>query len=134
MGGILATEEISRAFVPGDHGTTFGGGPLVCAAADAVLNTIIKENILDNVNEVGQYFINELNKLKENHDIIKDVRGRGLMIGVELTESGAKYVDELREKGFLINCTAGNVLRFVPPLIINKEEINKFIKALDETL
>ena len=104
------------------------------AAADAVLNTIIKENILDNVNEVGQYFINELNKLKENHDIIKDVRGRGLMIGVELTESGAKYVDELREKGFLINCTAGNVLRFVPPLIINKEEINKFIKALDETL
>lgn len=134
MGGILATEEISSAFVPGDHGTTFGGGPLVCAAADAVLNTIIKENILDNVNEVGQYFINELNKLKENHDIIKDVRGRGLMIGVELTEPVVKYVDELREKGFLINCTAGNVLRFVPPLIINKEEINKFIKALDETL
>ena len=132
MGGILATEKVASAFVPGDHGTTFGGGPLVCAAANAVLDTIVDENILDNVNEVGDYFISELKKLDK--DFIADVRGKGLMIGVELTKPGAEYVDKLREAGFLINCTADKVLRFVPPLIITKEEVDKFVKALDEIL
>ena len=132
MGAILATEKVAGAFVPGDHGTTFGGGPLVCAAANAVLDTFDEENILDNVNEVGEYFIEELKKLDK--EIIKEVRGKGLMVGLELTEPGAEYVDKLREAGFLINCTAGNVLRFVPPLIITKEEIDQFVKALDEIL
>ena len=132
MGGILATEKVAGAFVPGDHGTTFGGGPLVCAAANAVLDVFDEENILDNVNEVGEYFISELRKL--NKDIIADVRGKGLMVGVELTKPGAEYVDKLREAGFLINCTAGNVLRFVPPLIITKADIDEFVKALDEIL
>ena len=132
MGGILATEKVASAFVPGDHGTTFGGGPLVCAAANAVLDEILAENILDNVNEVGDYFVEELKKLDK--EIIAEVRGKGLMVGLELTKPGAEYVDKLREKGFLINCTAGNVLRFVPPLIITKEEIDEFVKALDETL
>ena len=132
MGGILATEKVAGAFVPGDHGTTFGGGPLVCAAANAVLDTFDEENILDNVNEVGEYFIEELKKLDK--EIIADVRGKGLMVGLELTKPGAEYVDKLREAGFLINCTAGNVLRFVPPLIITKAEIDEFVKALDEIL
>ena len=132
MGGILATEEIASAFVPGDHGTTFGGGPLVCAAANAVLDTIIEDNILDNVNDVGEYFISELKKLDK--DIIADVRGKGLMVGLELKEAGATYVDKLRKAGFLINCTADKVLRFVPPLIITKDEIDMFVKALDEIL
>ena len=132
MGGILATEEIASAFVPGDHGTTFGGGPLVCAAANAVLDTIIEDNILDNVNDVGEYFISELKKLDK--DIIADVRGKGLMVGLELKEAGAAYVDKLRKAGFLINCTADKVLRFVPPLIITKDEIDMFVKALDEIL
>ncbi len=132
MGGILATEKVAGAFVPGDHGTTFGGGPLVCAAANAVLDEIVNENILDNVNEVGDYFIAELKKLDK--DVIKEVRGKGLMVGVELTEPGAEYVDKLRKAGFLINCTAGNVLRFVPPLIITKADIDEFVKALDELL
>ena len=132
MGAILATEKVAGAFVPGDHGTTFGGGPLVCAAANAVLDAFEEEDILANVNEVGDYFISELKKLDK--EIIADVRGKGLMVGLELTEPGAKYVDKLREKGFLINCTADKVLRFVPPLIITKEEINQFVKALDETL
>ena len=132
MGGILATEKVAGAFVPGDHGTTFGGGPLVCAAANAVLDTIEEDNLLDNVNEVGDYFIEELKKLDK--EIIADVRGKGLMVGLELTEPGAEYVDKLREKGFLINCTADKVLRFVPPLIIKKEDIDEFVKALDETL
>ena len=132
MGGILATEKVASAFVPGDHGTTFGGGPLVCAAANAVLDVIIEENLLDNVNEVGDYFISELKKLDK--EVIADVRGKGLMVGVELTKPGAEYVDKLRQAGFLINCTAGIVLRFVPPLIITKAEIDKFVKALDEFL
>ena len=132
MGGILATEKVASAFVPGDHGTTFGGGPLVCAAANAVLDTIVDENILDNVNEVGDYFISELKKLDK--DVIAEVRGKGLMVGVELTKPGAEYVDKLREAGFLINCTADKVLRFVPPLIITKEEVDEFVKALDEIL
>ena len=132
MGGILATEKVAGAFVPGDHGTTFGGGPLVCAAANAVLDAFEEENILDNVNEVGEYFISELKKLDK--DIIAGVRGAGLMVGLELTKPGAEYVDKLREAGFLINCTADKVLRFVPPLIITKEEIDEFVKALDETL
>ena len=132
MGGILATEKVASAFVPGDHGTTFGGGPLVCAAANAVLDTIVDENILDNVNEVGDYFISELKKLDK--DVIAEVRGKGLMVGLELTKPGAEYVDKLREAGFLINCTADNVLRFVPPLIITKEEVDEFVKALDEIL
>ena len=132
MGGILATEEVSAGFVPGDHGTTFGGGPLVCAAANAVLDVIYEENLLDHVNEVGKYFLDELKKLDK--DVIAEARGMGLMVGLELNKPGAEYVDKLREKGFLINCTAGNVLRFVPPLIISKAEIDEFIKALDEVL
>ncbi|MBQ9026152.1 MAG: aspartate aminotransferase family protein [Methanobrevibacter sp.] len=134
MGGILATEEVASVFVPGDHGTTFGGGPLVCAAANAVLDVIYEEDLLANSKEVGQYLKEELEKLQEKHDIIKEVRGCGLMVGIELTIPGAEYVDKLREKGFLINCTAGSVLRLVPPLIIKKEEIDEFVKALDETL
>lgn len=132
MGGILATEKVASAFVPGDHGTTFGGGPLVAAAANAVLDAFEEENILDNVNEVGEYFISELKKLDK--EIIADVRGKGLMVGIELTKPGAEYVDKLREAGFLINCTADKVLRFVPPLTITKSEIDQFVKALDEIL
>ena len=132
MGGILATEKVASAFVPGDHGTTFGGGPLVAAAANAVLDAFDEENILDNVNEVGEYFLSELKKLDK--EIIADVRGKGLMVGIELTKPGAEYVDKLREAGFLINCTADKVLRFVPPLTITKSEIDQFVKALDEIL
>ena len=132
MGAILATEKVAGAFVPGDHGTTFGGGPLVAAAANAVLDVFEQDNILDNVNEVGDYLMSEIKKLDK--DIISDVRGKGLMVGIELTKPGAEYVDKFREAGFLINCTAGNVLRLVPPLIITKAEIDEFVKALDEIL
>ncbi len=134
MGGILATEEIAGAFVPGDHGTTFGGGPLVCAAANATLDAIIEDDLISNSKNVGEYLKGELIKLMEKHDIIKEIRGCGLMVGIELTKPGAEYVDKLRENGFLINCTAGNVLRLVPPLIITNDQIDIFVKALDELL
>ena len=134
IAGFLVTEEVAKGFQPGDHGTTFGGGPLVCAAANAVLDELYENNVLDNCVEVGNYFKNELEKLQEKKEKIVDVRGYGLMIGVELDCPGAEYVDLMREKGFLINCTDGNVLRFVPPLIITKEDIDKVIVALDEVL
>lgn len=134
MAAFLATEEVSSGFVPGDHGTTFGGGPLVCAAANATLDEILDKDLIRNSVEMGEYFRLKLNELKENHEIITDVRGHGLMIGLELSIPGAEYVDKMREKGFLINCTDGNVLRFVPPLIVTKEEIDKVVKALDEAL
>lgn len=133
LGAFLANEEVATGFGPGDHGTTFGGGPLVCAASNTVIDTILNENLLTNSIETGEYFKNELLKLKEKHEIIKDVRGFGLMIGLELTISGSKFTDIMGEKGFLINCTAGNVLRFVPPLIVNKKDVDELIKALDET-
>ena len=132
MGGILATEKVAGAFVPGDHGTTLGGGPLVAAAANAVLDAFEEEDILSNVNEVGEYFLSELKKLDK--EIIAEARGVGLMVGLELTKPGAEYVDKLREAGFLINCTADKVLRFVPPLTITKADIDEFVKALDEIL
>lgn len=134
IGGFLVSEEVASGFEPGDHGTTFGGGPLVCAAANAVLDELYDNNVLENCREVGAYFKDELKKLAEGKDKIVDVRGYGLMIGVELNCPGAEYVDLMREKGFLINCTDGNVLRFVPPLIITKEDIDKVIVALDEVL
>lgn len=134
MGGILATEEVASGFVPGDHGTTFAGGPLVAAAANVVFDELTSEGFLDNVNEVGDYFRAELTKLQEKYDLIADVRGKGLMVGVELTQPGGEFVDKFREKGFLINCTAGNVLRFVPPLVASKEDIDKLIVAFDELL
>ena len=134
MGGILATEEVATGFVPGDHGTTFAGGPLVAAAANVVFDKLTSEGFLDNVNEVGNYFKDELIKLQEKYDLIAEVRGKGLIVGVELTQPGGEFVDKFREKGFLINCTAGNVLRFVPPLIASKEDIDKLIVAFDELL
>ena len=134
MGAFLATEEVAAGFVPGDHGTTFAGSPLVGAAANVVFDELTSEGFLDNVNEVGEYFKGELSKLAEKYDEIVDVRGHGLMIGVELANPGGEFVDKFREKGFLINCTSGNVLRFVPPLIATKEDIDKLITAFDELL
>ncbi|MCC7553888.1 MAG: aspartate aminotransferase family protein [Methanobacteriaceae archaeon] len=132
IGAFLAIEKVANAFSPGDHGTTFGGGPLVSAAANATIDTIIEEDLLKNSKEKGKYFINKLLTLKEKYPIIKEIRGYGLIIGMELNESCGDYVNKLREMGFLINCTAGSVLRFLPPLIITEEEIDKLIDALDE--
>lgn len=134
MGAILTTNEVATGFEPGDHGTTFGGGPLVCAAANAVLDQLYGDNLIENSKEIGEYFKEKLNQLKETHDNILEVRGLGLLIGVELKESGAVYVDKMREKGYLINCTNGNVLRFAPALIVEREDIDKMVEVLSEVL
>lgn len=134
IGALLATEEIAAAFVPGSHGSTFGGNPLASAAAIATLETILDEGILENCRQVGQYFLERLNDLRKGNNRIQKVRGRGLIIAAELTVPGADYVLACMKRGLLINCTNGNVLRFVPPLILAKADVDKAVGILAEVL
>lgn len=134
IGAMLATEELSGAFGPGSHASTFGGTPLVSAVAKAVLQSLLEDGWIENCREMGEYFKGRLEELGEKYDFIKDVRGRGLILGVELDRAGGPVVDACMEKGFLINCAQEKVLRFLPPLIVGKEEIDPLIGTLDEIL
>ncbi|MBR1730095.1 MAG: acetylornithine transaminase [Selenomonadaceae bacterium] len=139
IGAFIVTEEVARSFKPGDHGTTFGGNPLACAAANIVLDTIPNEKFLNNVVEVGKYFKDQLIALKNKYPkLIADVRGEGLLLGAELSSqnklSGVEIVNECMKRGAIINCTVGKVLRFIPPLIITKNHVDEVIKILDEVL
>ncbi len=134
IGALLAKEKIAAAFVPGSHGSTFGGNPLACAAACASLQAILDEGILENSRETGEYFLARLQDLKQKHSIIGEVRGKGLMIGVVLGAPGADIVTKCLERGLLINCTNENILRFVPPLILTKHDVDKAIEILDGVL
>lgn len=131
IGAVLANDEIASAFKVGDHGSTFGGNPLGCAAAIAAIEVIISENLIENAKRLGEYFKGCLENLMSKYDIIEDVRGHGLMLGVELGMKCDRIVDEARKMGVLINCTADNVIRLVPPLVIKKDEINKVVEVLD---
>lgn len=134
MGAIMATKEVGSAFQPGDHAATFGGGPLACAAAKASVEVILDEDLLSKSRENGKYFKSLLESLKDKYEMIKEVRGSGLMLGMELDMNCAEMVDDMRNRGVLINCTADNVLRFVPPLVIGKEHIDTVISHLDDML
>ncbi|MBS1242639.1 MAG: argD [Nitrospirae bacterium] len=132
VGALLATDKASQAFVPGTHGSTFGGNPLACAAGLASLETLLEDNIIiQNVEALGTHFMDGLRSLKAKYPFIKDVRGQGLLIGMELDFEGKEIVTECLKQGFLINCTVNTVLRFMPPLIISEEEIDQLIDALD---
>ena len=134
IGALLAAKEVAAAFVPGSHGSTFGGNPLATAAGIAVLETVLDEDILGNCSRIGEYFLNRLAGLKEKNDRIREVRGRGLLVAVELTVPGADSVLACMKRGLLINCTGGNVLRFVPPLILTKTDVDKAVGILSEVL
>jgi len=135
IGAFLASSKVAAAFHSGDHGSTFGGNPLVCAAANAVLAEIKEAGLLSNAQQVGAYLIESLGKLKDKYpQVIKTVRGKGLMVGVELTVQGRGIVNSCQDAGVIINCTAGNVLRFVPPLIIQPVHVDEMIAALDLAL
>ncbi len=134
IGAMIATEKIARTFVPGTHGSTFGGNPLMCAAATAAVKTILEEGVLENCRQVGKYLCERLEDLKKKYSFIQRIRGRGLFIGMELDIPGADIVNQAMEKGLLINCTAGKVLRFVPPLIVSQEEIDQALDILDPIL
>jgi acetylornithine/succinyldiaminopimelate/putrescine aminotransferase len=128
---MLATNKIAKAFSPGNHASTFGGNPLAMAAALATVETILKEGVLENCRKMGEYFIVQLKKLQDKHKIIKEVRGKGLMVACGLDIEGADIVNECLKEGILINCTGGKTLRFVPPLIIEKSDIDQVISILD---
>ncbi len=134
LGAILCTEEASRAIHAGMHGTTFGGGPLACAVAIAVIDTIEKQHLLDHVHDVGNYFQDRLRDLARRHDFIIDVRGMGLMIGAEVNSADlAKLVvAEMLKRRIVINCTSDTVLRFLPPYILERSHVDTAISALDE--
>ena len=134
VGAMLATDEVASAFVPGTHATTFGGTPLVTAAAAKVLELISAPAFLENVRRMGDYFTTRLKDLKSEHSIVKEIRGRGLMIGMELNVPGQKIVEKCLEKGAIINCTHDTVLRFVPPLVVEEKDIEHLIRILDEAL
>ena len=136
MGAMLATEEASRAFTPGMHGTTFGGGPLACAVAIAVIDTMQNTGLLAHITETGAHFRNELNRLASKHDAIREVRGVGLMIGVEIESAeAAKHIaTRMMEHRIILNRTSDTVLRFLPPYILTREHVDIAIKALDEIL
>lgn len=135
VAGFAVPERLAHVFKPGDHGGTFGGNPLACAAVYATLTTIKSEGLVDKVAEKGEYFKNELRKLQEKYpDKVTDVRGCGLMLGMEVADDGKPIVESCLANNVIVNCTAGNVIRIVPPLIISKEEIDIVVAALDKAL
>ncbi len=134
MGAMLAREHVAAAFGPGSHATTFGGTPLVTAASLAVLRLMLDDDIAGKCRRTGAYFRERLLQLKENHPLIEDVRGIGLLLGIKLAEEGEPIVLECLQKGFLVNCVQGNILRFVPPLIVTPAEIDRLISCLDALL
>ncbi len=131
MGAMLAKEPYISAFSPGTHASTFGGNYVASAAALAGMEVLQDGIVLKNCREMGAYFKGALETLRERHPCIRDVRGQGLMLGMELDHEGAKYVKHCWERGFLINCTVEKVLRFLPPLTIGREAIDSLVGVLD---
>jgi acetylornithine/N-succinyldiaminopimelate aminotransferase len=133
IGAMLATDKVAFAFQPGNHASTFGGNPLVCAAAVATIETLLEDGfILDQCNRMGKYLREKLEQLKEEFpSLVIEIRGKGLLLGMEITRDGDPIVRACLEKGVLINCTAGNVLRFIPPLIVQQKDIDRLIDILE---
>ncbi len=136
MGAMLCTDEAARAFSPGMHGTTFGGGPLACAVAITVIDTMKQTNVLAHVREVGGYFKQRLEWLRQRHDCITDVRGMGLMLGIGLdsAELAKRAASEMMAQHIIINRTSETVLRFLPPYILERKHVDTAVAALDGTL
>ena len=138
IGAFICTEKVAQAFKPGDHGTTFGGNPLACAAANVVLETVPDEKFLTHVEEVGKYFKDKLIYLQKKYPAqIREIRGEGLILGAQLDKpkkSGVEIVNECMKRGAIINCTVEMVLRFIPPLIITNEQVDEVINILDAVL
>lgn len=134
VGAMLATDRIAQAFTPGNHASTFGGNPLAMAAAKATVKTILQEGVLENCQKVGNYFLSQLKILQQKCKIIKEVRGKGLMLAVELSIEADDIVNKCLHRGLLINSTGGKTIRFVPPLIITAQDVDQAIKVLDDVM
>jgi acetylornithine aminotransferase len=134
MGALLATAEVAGSFVPGAHASTFGGGPVIAAAAATAVALLSDEKLLAEVRAKGDYLQKALLKLMAGFPVIRQVRGLGLMWGLELAREGGPLVAACRERGVLVNCTQGNVVRLLPPLIVSTEELNRGLGILEEAL
>jgi len=134
IGAMMAKPDVAAVLVPGTHASTFGGNPLACAAGIAVIETIEKEHLLEKATQLGQYAQGLLMELGKRHPAIRSVRGKGLMIGVQLDQPGDQIVSRCLEKGLRINCTHQTVLRFIPPMVATTEHIDKAIQILDEAM
>ncbi len=134
IGAVLAKEKVASSFQHGTHASTFGGNPLACAAAIATIETLIEDGIImDNCRRMEHYFRKALEKLRtEFPSLIAEIRGLGLLLGMELTTAGDSIVNSCLEKGVLINCTSGNVLRFTPPLTVSEREVDQLINTLED--
>lgn len=134
MGALLATGEVAQAFVPGTHASTFGGGPVIARAALTVLQTLTAPGFLAAVREKGDYLGRRLTELARGWPVITQVRGLGLMWGLELATEGAPLVAAARERGLLVNCTQGNIIRLLPPLVITREELDRGLELLAQAM
>jgi acetylornithine aminotransferase/acetylornithine/N-succinyldiaminopimelate aminotransferase len=134
MGAMLCTNGAAEAITPGMHGTTFGGGPLACAVAIAVIDTIKRDDLLKHIHDVGDFFHDELSQLAARHECIVDVRGIGLMLGAELNSAdlAKRVAAQLMDRHIIVNRTSETVLRFLPPFILERKHVEIAIKALDE--
>jgi acetylornithine/succinyldiaminopimelate/putrescine aminotransferase len=131
MGVTIAKAHIMNSFDKGEHGTTFGGNPIASAAANAALDVLVEERLAERAAEMGAYFTKKLKQLKEKYKIIRDVRGKGLMVGVELRFDCRDIILGAMDRGILILSAGRNVLRFLPPLVIKEEHIDYIINTLD---
>jgi len=135
MGAFAVDEKLAHVFAPGDHGTTFGGNCLACAASYAAISTMRAEGLDKVAAKTGAYFKQGLQEIaKAFPDKVKEVRGEGLILGMEMTKPAGSLVKTAQDRGCIINCTAGNVLRFVPPLIITEADIAKLLVVLKEII
>jgi len=134
IGAMMATQKAAEAFSPGDHASTFGGNPLAATSASVVLDELLNKNLLENVKKQGEYLQKLLSGLKEEFPIIKDVRGIGLMLGVELTSSASEIVKKCLEKGLFLVGAGPDVVRFVPPLVVQREDIDEAVKIFKNAL
>ena len=135
VGGFCVDEKYAHVFAPGDHGSTFGGNAIACAAVFATLSTLKSENMADKVVTRGKYFKAQLQKLAAKYpDKVKEVRGEGLLLGLDLKKKGSPIVAACLEKGLIVNCTADTVIRLVPPLIVTEKEIDEAVAVLDQAL
>jgi len=133
IGAMLARDKVIKSFGPGSHAATFGGNPLAAAAGLAAIKVLANEEFLSHVDEMGSYFLKKLSDFKKRYPSIKDVRGKGLMIAMEMDFPSNKIVDYCMNKGVLINCIQGNILRFLPPLVAQKDEIDYLTRVLEQS-
>jgi acetylornithine/N-succinyldiaminopimelate aminotransferase len=134
IGAIVARPDVAASMKPGTHASTYGGNPLAAAAGCAVIETILEDHLLENTNEVGSYAVGKLRELQQSQPKIREVRGLGLMIGIDLKQAGADVFKKCLEKGLLINCTHDTVLRFMPPLTVTRAEIDEGIAILAQAI